>query len=132
MKFTRSHYTHTHTQMQGKVECYHQSMKRVIKLQHYFAPSELEEAIDEWVLYYNEQRYHEALGNLKPIDIYRQVGTNPQIREQLKRDSLYQRYQANKLNPQSSFYYICSGTLWLDNMQPRKFSRRLLITLLMN
>lgn len=92
-----------HPQTQGKIERYHRSMKRVIKLQHYFAPSEPEEAIGEWVEYYNEQRYHESLGNLRPIDVY--LGRQDQIlkiREQLKRDSLKQRYQTNKLNQQSN------------------------------
>ncbi len=45
------------------------------QLQHYLAPLELEEAIDEWVQYYNEQRYYEALGNLNISGL---VGTNPQ------------------------------------------------------
>ena len=92
-----------HPQTQGKIECYHQSMKRVIKLQHYFAPSELEEAIDEWVQYYNEQRYHESLNNLRPTDV--SLGRQEvifKIRELLKRDSPNQQQQANKLNPQSN------------------------------
>lgn len=91
-----------HPQTQGKIERYHRSMKRVVKLQHYFAPSELEEAIAQWVQYYNEQRYHESLNNLTPKDVY--LGRQEQIlkiREQLKRDSLNQRYQANKLNLKS-------------------------------
>ncbi|WP_315322887.1 integrase core domain-containing protein [Segatella oulorum] len=39
-------------------------------LNHYFCPSELEKAIDEWVKYYNERRFHESLDNLTPIDVY--------------------------------------------------------------
>ncbi len=35
-----------HPQTQGKIERYHRSMKNVIKLNHYFCPSELEKAID--------------------------------------------------------------------------------------
>ena len=91
-----------HPQTQGKIERYHRSMKRGIKLQHYFAPPELEEAIGEWVACYNEQRYHDSLGNLRPIDVY--LGRQELIlkmREQLRRVSLKQRYQANKLNQQS-------------------------------
>ena len=45
-------------------------MKNVIKLNHYFCPSELEKAIDEWVDYYNEKRFHESLDNLTPKDVY--------------------------------------------------------------
>ena len=43
-----------HPQTQAKIERYHRSMKNVIKLNHYFCPSELEKAIDEWVKYYRE------------------------------------------------------------------------------
>ena len=42
-----------HPQTQGKIERYHRSMKNVIKLNHYFCPSELEKAIEQWVNYYN-------------------------------------------------------------------------------
>ena len=45
-------------------------MKNVIKLNHYFCPSELENAIDGWVKYYNERRFHESLDNLTPKDVY--------------------------------------------------------------
>ena len=55
-----------HPQTQGKIERYHRSMKNVIKLNHYFCPSELEKAIDGWVKYYNESRFHESLDNLTP------------------------------------------------------------------
>ena len=59
-----------HPQTQGKMERYHRSMKNVIKLNHYFCPSELEKAIDEWVDYYNEKRFHESLDNLTAKDVY--------------------------------------------------------------
>ena len=45
-------------------------MKNVIKLNQYFCPSELENAIDGWVKYYNERRFHESLDNLTPKDVY--------------------------------------------------------------
>ena len=53
-----------HLQMQGKIERYHSSIKNVIKLNHYFYPSEQEKAIDGWVKCYNERRFHESLANL--------------------------------------------------------------------
>ena len=52
-------------------------MKNVIKLNHYFCPSKLEKAIDGWVKYYNESRFHESLDNLTPRDrIFRARGEN--------------------------------------------------------
>jgi transposase InsO family protein len=36
-------------------------MKNVVKLNHYYLPWELEEEIDKFVEYYNNERYHESL-----------------------------------------------------------------------
>jgi putative transposase len=58
-----------HPQTQGKVERYHRSMKNIVKL-HYYSPSELENAINDWVEYYNNERYHEFLSNINPSDVY--------------------------------------------------------------
>jgi len=57
-----------HPMTQGKIERYHRSMKNLILLDHYYAPSELNERIREWVDYYNHQRYHEAIDNVTPAD----------------------------------------------------------------
>ena len=59
-----------HPQTQGKIERYHRSMKNVIKLNHYFCPSEMGKNIEQWVEYYNEKRFHESLDNLTPKDVY--------------------------------------------------------------
>jgi transposase InsO family protein len=59
-----------HPQTQGKIERYHKSMKNVVKLHHYYCPSELEDAIGKYVDYYNNKRYHESLKNLTPADVY--------------------------------------------------------------
>ena len=45
-------------------------MKNIIKLHHYYSPSELEIAIKEWVEYYNNERSHESLSNVTPSDVY--------------------------------------------------------------
>jgi len=55
---------------QGKIERYHQSMKNVVKLQHYYFPWELEKAIEEWVHHYNDDRYHESLDNVTPANVF--------------------------------------------------------------
>ena len=84
--------------MQGKIERYHRSMKNVIKLNHYFCPSELEKAIAQWVEYYNERRFHESLDNLTPRDVY--LGLSDQIkkiREITKQKSIKNRIYKNKM-----------------------------------
>ena len=59
-----------HPQTQGKIERYHRSMKNVVKLNHYYLPWELEEEIEKFVEYYNNERYHESLNNLPPAAVY--------------------------------------------------------------
>ena len=59
-----------HPQTQGKIERYHRSMKNKVKLDNYYCPEELEEALRQFVHYYNHQRYHESLNNLTPADVY--------------------------------------------------------------
>ncbi len=59
-----------HPQTQGKIERYHRSMKNVIKLDVYFSPMELENAMKQYVHYYNYRRYHESLQNVTPADKY--------------------------------------------------------------
>jgi putative transposase len=41
-----------HPQTQGKIERCHRSMKNIVKLHHYYNPSELEIAINEWVYFW--------------------------------------------------------------------------------
>ena len=37
-----------HPMTQGKIECYHRSMKNVIKLEHYYFPGEFVRDINRW------------------------------------------------------------------------------------
>lgn len=83
-----------HPQTQGKIERYHRSMKAVVKLENFYFPWELEQAIASFVEYYNHRRYHESLGNITPADVY--VGRAQEVhlrREQIKQQTLIARRQ---------------------------------------
>ena len=58
-----------HPQTNGKLERYHQSIKKEVNQLLYEAPSQLERAIADFVEYYNYRRYHKALGNVTPADV---------------------------------------------------------------
>jgi putative transposase len=81
-----------HPQTQGKIERWHQTMKNRVLLEHYFLPGDLERQIAAFVDYYNNERYHESLGNLTPADVY--FGRDQQIlkqREEIKRKTMLKR-----------------------------------------
>ena len=58
-----------HPQTNGKLERYHQTVKRDVNQLPYELPSDLEAALAASVTYYNYQRYHKALGNIAPVDM---------------------------------------------------------------
>jgi putative transposase len=58
-----------HPQTNGKLERYHQSIKRDVNQIPYELPSDLEAAIAAFVTYYNFSRYHMALSNVTPADV---------------------------------------------------------------
>jgi transposase InsO family protein len=81
-----------HPQTQGKIERWHQTMKNRVLLEHYFLPGDLERQIGAFVDYYNNERYHESLGNLTPADVY--FGRAEEIlkqREEIKRKTMLKR-----------------------------------------
>jgi hypothetical protein len=45
-----------HPQTQDKIDCYHRTMKNVVKLQHYYFPEELKAAFKDFVAYYKNGR----------------------------------------------------------------------------
>ena len=53
-----------HPQTNGKLERYHQTLKRDVNQQPYELASDLKAAIVAFVSYYNYRRYHKALGNV--------------------------------------------------------------------
>ena len=81
---------------QGRIERYHRSMKNEINLQKYYMPWELEQEIERFIDYYNNRRYHEALDNVTPADVY--YGRQREIitrRERLKQKTLKARKRYN-------------------------------------
>jgi putative transposase len=88
-----------HPMTQGKIERFHRSMKNVINLEKYYYPWELEKHIEEFVQYYNHERYHESLNNLTPADVY--AGRSRKIlnkREEIKQKTLQIRRMHNLKN----------------------------------
>lgn len=59
-----------HPMTQGKIERYHRTLKNIIKLQNYYFPWQLSNEISQFIDYYNNERYHESLNNLRPVNVY--------------------------------------------------------------
>jgi putative transposase len=81
-----------HPQTQGKIERWHQTLKNRILLENYYLPGDLEAQIDAFVDHYNNHRYHEAIGNLTPADVYFGRGNTILLeRERIKRHTIQTR-----------------------------------------
>jgi putative transposase len=81
-----------HPQTQGKIERWHQTLKNRILLQNYFFPGDLKAQIGAFVDHYNHYRYHEAVGNLTPADVYFGRGQTILLqRERIKRQTIESR-----------------------------------------
>ena len=45
-------------------------MKNIILLEHYYSPEELQGRVGAFVDYYNNERYHESLNNVKQTHVF--------------------------------------------------------------
>jgi putative transposase len=71
-------------------------MKNILSLKNYYSPEELEYQIGVFVEYYNNLRYHEALNNVTPSDVY--YGRDQKIltrREKIKKKTMQLRRRQN-------------------------------------
>ena len=101
-----------HPMTQGKIERYHRSMKNVVKLQTFYFPWELEQAIEDFVSYYNNERYHESLDNMVPADVY--FGRDEEVktrREQIKQATLEKRRRWHRQSVQDKLYWESESSL---------------------
>ena len=86
-----------HPQTNGKIERYHQSIKREVNQVPYDVPMNLEAAISDFVSYYNNRRYHKSLHNATPADVLH--GRREQILQDRK-EAKTQTLQRRKLYSQ--------------------------------
>ena len=86
-----------HSQTQGKIERWHQTLKNRILLENYFLPGDLEAQIEAFVNHYNHQRYHESLNNVTPSDVY--FGRDKAILQQRERIKCQRQ---SKIGPKGS------------------------------
>ena len=86
-----------HPQTNGKLERYHQSIKREVNQVPYELPGQLERAITDFVDYYNYRRYHKALGNVTPADVlYGRRGEILQRRKEVQIQTINRRRDYNR------------------------------------
>ena len=92
-----------HPQTNGKLERYHQSIKQEVNQVPYEVPGDLEVAIAGFVDYYNNRRYHKALGNVTPDDVLH--GRRETIltrRSEVKAQTLARRKRYNRHRRESN------------------------------
>ena len=86
-----------HPQTNGKLERYHQTLKRRVNQVPYDVPADLEAAIGKFVRYYNFDRYHKALNDVTPADML--AGRRDEIldrRREVKARTIQHRRRRNQ------------------------------------
>lgn len=84
-------------------------MKNVVKLENYYYPWELEKAISQFVNHYNNERYHEALDNITPADMF--YGRKEEIMDRralIKQHTLQRRKEENQKACSIHYQKACS------------------------
>jgi len=85
-----------HPQTNGKIERFHETLRARMNLLVYTSPDELRRTMRDFIAYYNHRRYHEAIGNVTPADVY--YGRREEIlrrREEQKQRTIEQRPRYN-------------------------------------
>lgn len=85
-----------HPQTNGKIERFHETLKARMNLLVYTSPDELRRTMQDFIAYYNHRRYHEAIGNVTPADVY--YGRREEIlrrRAEQKQRTIEQRLRYN-------------------------------------
>lgn len=85
-----------HPQTNGKIERFHRSAKEEVNLVTWGSPDELKNEISKFIDFYNKVRYHEALENVTPDDVY--FGRKETVltkRQGLKEKTLNRRKELN-------------------------------------
>ena len=86
-----------HPQTNGKIERFHKSIKGQINLMVWDSPDALKAEIGQFIKHYNSKRYHEALGNVTPDDVF--FGRRQSIiqkRKEVQRKTMEKRKTRNK------------------------------------
>jgi len=86
-----------HPQTNGKIERYRRSLKECVLQNVHDLPQKLKVEIGKYISHHNKRRYHEALGNVSPDDVY--YGRRERIladRSKLKIETLARRKIKNQ------------------------------------
>ncbi len=70
-------------------------MKNIVKLDKYFSPGQLEVKLEEFVKYYNYQRYRESLQNLTLAEVYFGTGYKKLKQRKLTKNRILEARKKN-------------------------------------